>query len=335
LPLNAGNGKRKNDVVKRMTAEHMGLKPCLGCNAVVLAAAGLVWGIGGAHAQDLEPRAYSASPIGTNFLAAGFSRSTGSSSLDPSAPITGLNAAIDTYSLGYDRAFDLAGRSASAAIQIPYRDGNVSGQVEGQNEHVSRSGLGDLRIRLATNLLGGPALTPAEFRLRRPTTTLGVSLVVTAPTGQYHPEHLINISSNRWAFKPEIGLSQPLGNWFAEAYAGAWIFADNDNYFNGHVRSQNPLYTFQLHGGYTFRPSLWLAADATYYTGGETSINGNSSNDSESTVRWGLTLSVPIAAGFSAKLAWSKWVSGRNGGNYQTIGVSLQYRWFDPQGPAR
>lgn len=124
--------------------------------ALAIAAAGLMPGIGGAHAQDLEPRSYSASPIGTNFLASGYSRTNGRVSLDPSLPITGVKAGIDTYTLGYDRTFDLAGRSASAAILLPYLHGYLSGQVEEQSEKGSRAGLGDLRWRLAVNPFGGP-----------------------------------------------------------------------------------------------------------------------------------------------------------------------------------
>ena len=303
--------------------------------AVAIAAASIPLGIGSACAQDLEPRAYSASPIGTNFLVSGYTRTSGRVSLDPSLPITGVRGTIDSATLGYDRTFDLAGRSASAAIQLPYVHGDFSGQVEEQGDHVSRSGLGDLRMRFAVNLFGSPALTPAEFLQRQPTTALGTSLTIVAPTGQYDAQHLINISSNRFAFKPELGVSQPLGNWFAEAYAGVWVFADNGDFFRGHVRSQAPLWAFQTHAGYNFRPGLWLAADATYYTGGETSINGAAKHDTLATSRYGLTLSVPIGTGFSAKLVWSTWLSGRNGGNYETIGVALQFRWFDRQESSR
>ncbi len=296
---------------------------------IVIVAGILAWGVGVANAQDLEPRAYSASPIGTNFLLSGFTNTSGTVSLDPSEPITGVKAAISTYNVGYSHSFDLLGRSASAAIVEPYLEGNVSGQVYEQNQQVTRSGLGDARFRLTVNLLGGPALTLAEFKRHQPTTILGVGLVVKAPAGQYDPQRLINIGSNRWAFKPEIGLSQPWGNWFAEAQAGAWVFTDNGNYFQGHDLSQNPIYTFQAHGGYTFRPGLWLAVDTTYYFGGRTSSNGVPAHNYQASSRYGLTLSVPISEGFSVKVAWSKRLSGRIGANFQTVGVVLQYRWFN------
>ena len=296
----------------------------------VAVAAGLLWDVPQAGAQEMEPRAYSPSPVGTNFLVGGYARTTGSVSTDPSLPLTNVRAAIDSGILGYQRTFALAGRTASAALLIPYVRGDVSGELEDQSRRAIRTGLGDVRLRLAANLFGSPALTPAEFKRREPATTLGVGLTIVAPTGQYDPSRLINISANRWAFKPEIGLSQPLGNWFADASTGVWLFTPNTDYFRGNRRSQDPLWTVELHGGYNFRPGLWLAVDATYYTGGETSLNGVGKHDLQANSRYGLTLSVPIADGVSARLAWSQSLITRAGGNFQTVGLTLQYRWFDP-----
>lgn len=277
----------------------------------------------------MEPRAYSPSPIGTNFLIANYLRSTGSVSTDPSLPITNVQATINTGNLGYSRTFGVFGQTASAAIVLPYTQGDISGVVGEQSTQVTRSGLGDLKLRFAQNLLGSPALTPEAFAQRAPTTTLGVSVTAIAPTGYYNPSHLVNVGSHRWAFKPEIGVSQPLGRWFADAAAGAWLFTDNKNFFGGHVRSEDPLWSFQMHAGYYFQRGFWLAADATYYTGGETSIDGVAKRDAQSVTRYGLTLSVPLGAGVSAKVAWASWLSAHNGGNFDTIGVTLQYRWFD------
>lgn len=283
-----------------------------------------------AYGQDMEPRAYSASPIDTNFLVAGYLRTTGSASLDPSLPVTGVKASINTGSIGYERTFDLFGRLGSAAIFVPYFQAEVSGEVFGSGTQVPRSGLGDIRLRFTENLVGSPALPHAAFAQRAPTTTVGLSLTIIAPTGDYNPNHLVNIGSNRWAFRPEIGLSQPLGPWFVDAAAGGWFFTSNPDFFMGNVRDEAPLWELQAHGGYNFRPGLWLAADAVFFSGGETRINGVPRADAQTGSRYGLTLSVPLREGLSAKLAWATWLTAHNAGSYNTIGVALQYRWFDP-----
>src|SRR5262249_50059169 len=63
-------------------------------------------------AQDLEPRAYSASPIGLNFVVVGYGRSSGSVLFDPTLPITDVKATLNIPILGYGRTFGLFGRQS-------------------------------------------------------------------------------------------------------------------------------------------------------------------------------------------------------------------------------
>src|SRR6185503_8697602 len=158
----------------------------------------------GASAQELEPRAYSPNPTGANFVLVVYGHTSGNVMFDPSVPITNVEAAINTGALFYGRTFALFGRAASAAVQLPYVWGTIDGDVFEDRRSVYRSGLADLRMRLTTNILGGPALSAREFAARPPRTTMGASLVVLAPTGQYDPSKLVNVGTNRWAFKPEV-----------------------------------------------------------------------------------------------------------------------------------
>jgi hypothetical protein len=297
--------------------------------AVIVAAVIFLAGAGGARAQDMEPRAYSAVPIDTNFLIGSYQRTTGAVSLDPSLPISNVKASINGGVFAYDRTFDLFGQTASAAVVLPYLEGHLSGNVGGQGKQISRKGLGDLVLRFTQNLIGNPALTPAEFAQRVPTTTLGVSVAIVAPTGDYNSQHLVNISAHRWAFKPEIGLSQPIGNWFVEGAAGVLIFTNNTDFFGGHARGQDPIWTFQAHAGYNFGPNFWLAADVTHYMGGRTSLDGVAGHDFQSVARYGFTLSIPLGDGFSAKASGGSWLTAHHGGGFDRIGLTLQYRWFD------
>ncbi|MGT2429552.1 hypothetical protein ACU4HD_13930 [Cupriavidus basilensis] len=118
----------------------------------------LLWAASGS-AQEMEPRAYSAVPVGTNFLLVNYARSSGEVLLDPSLPVTDLQATINTYAAGYSHSFGIAGRTASVALLVPYANADLTGNVEGAPGHAYRSGMGDIRMRFAVILLGGEALT--------------------------------------------------------------------------------------------------------------------------------------------------------------------------------
>jgi len=293
------------------------------------AAALAVWAVAaGGGAQELEPHAYSPNPTGANFVLAVYGHTSGSVVFDPSVPITNVDARVNTGALFYGRTFSLLGRSASAAVQVPYVWGTIDGDVFEARRSVYRSGLADLRMRLTTNLIGGPALSAREFAARRPRTTLGASLVVMAPTGQYDPSKLVNVGTHRWAFKPEVGVSHPAGRWFVELYAGTWLFTVNDDFFGGSRREQSPLLAVQGHFSYTFRPRLWLAGDATFYTGGRTTVDGVEKADLQRNTRLGLTLAVPVKRRSALKASWSRGVVTRVGGDFQTFAVGYQILWF-------
>jgi hypothetical protein len=172
-------------------------------------------------------------------------------------------------------------------------------------------------------------MSPAEFARRKPATTLGVGLSVSAPTGEYHPDRLINVGTNRWAIKPEVGVAHPIGNWYLEASAGAWFFEDNDDFFGGKHREQDPLAGVQAHVSYTFRPRLWLALNGIFYEGGRTTVDGVRKDDRQSNSRYGLTLSVPLGRTQSLKLSWSEGASTRIGSDFTNYGIAWQYTMID------
>jgi hypothetical protein len=291
----------------------------------------LLWLVtaGVSNAQELEPRAYSPNPTGANFALLAYGYTWGGVLFDPSLPFSDVEARLNAGVLGYGQTFSAFQRSASVTLALPYVWGDVEGNVGEEFRAITRSGPGDARFRFAVNLIGGPALAPAEFAKRTPRTTLGASLVVVAPLGEYDPQKLINIGSNRWVFKPELGIAHPIGRWYLEGYAGVWLFTDNGNYYGGQRREQDPLATFQAHVSYTVRPGLWMAFDATHYSGGRTTLEGVQRDDRQANTRVGLTLSVPMGAGHSLKVSYSEGATTRIGGDYTSVGIAWQYVWFD------
>jgi hypothetical protein len=281
-----------------------------------------------APAQELEPRAYVATPVGTTFLVVGDTYSSGSAVFDATSPFSNVHASFSEANLSVGQVFALSGRQSSLLVALPYARGDVTGDVGGNQARADRSGLADARLRFSMLLMGGPALKPAEFGAREQQTILGVSLTAVAPTGQYDSTKLINISANRWALKPEIALSVPEGRWLFDLYEGVWFFEDNDNFYGGHRRAEDPILSTQGHVSYTLQPRLWVAVDATYYTGGAVTVNGAPSSGALHNVRVGLTASVPVARTQSLKFSYSNGAVTRVGGNFRSIGVAWQYAFI-------
>jgi len=277
-----------------------------------------------AEAQELEPRAYSANPIGIMFAGFAVTYSTGDVVLEPTSPITDVNAKVYIGTVAMGGTFALFGRTASLGAGVPYAWAKVSGRIDEAARSVDRSGLADARLRFAVNLLGGHAMALPEFVRRRPSTTVGASLTVSMPTGRYLTDKLVNIGTNRWAFKPEIGVSHPSGPWTFELYGGGWFFTDNTSFQGNKTRGQHSMLSLQSHVGYTIQPRLWITADVTYYAGGRVVVDGVPSSEWQNNARIGLTASMPVRKTNSLKLAWSKGAITRLGGNFSTWSIGWQ-----------
>jgi len=287
--------------------------------------------IGTAVAQDLEPRAYAAAPIGVNFVVVAAGRSSGGVLVDPSLPVEDVHATVGSLAVGAGRTINLFGRTGLILGAVPYARAQASGNVAETARQISRSGLTDPRVKLSVNLLGGRALTPREFaRAARPRTIVGVSLTVAPPLGKYDRTKLINIGANRWTFKPEVGVSRANGRWTVEGYGGVLLFTSNDEFYPGAaLRTQDPVVALQGHVSYTIRTGLWAAFDGTWYTGGTTSVDGVTKADLQRNSRLGATVSVPFARRYSVKISGSTGATTRIGADFKTIAVAWQMTWLD------
>ena len=281
------------------------------------------------RAQQMEPRAYSNAPIGLNFLIAGLAHSEGDVLLDPSLPVENAHAVVKTAILGYARTLDFWGQSGTIGLVLPYASLSANGSLESQSVSVDRTGFADPALRLTLNLYGVPALSMQEFAGYEQDIIVGASLLVTAPVGRYDSSKLVNIGTNRWSVKPEIGISKGLGSWTLEAAAGVTFFSDNDEFVGNGTREQDPLYAAQAHVIYNFKPGTWGALDGTYYTGGRTSVNGGLKNDLQQTWRFGATFSMAVSRSNSVKLYFSSGATDRTGTDFKVIGIAWQYWWAD------
>jgi hypothetical protein len=293
----------------------------------------LCLGMCSAHAvlaQDLTPRAYLITPVGGNALTLAGSHLDGTYEFAGAVPITGAKASINLPVVSYYRSLDFFGRSANLALVVPYGVGDFKGTVVGVPRYAYRSGLLDSAVRFSVNLLGGPAMQPAEFRSWRQTNLLGASLTIVPPSGQYDPQRLINWGTNHWAFKPEIGYSRRLDHWVLDGYGAMWLFTTNPEYYPGEsTQTQKPVAAFEGHLSYDFQPRLWVSLDANFWSGGATTVNGvENSLTNQRSSRVGVTAAIPLTAHQSIKFGYSTGAYIRYGGNYHNASLAWQYSWI-------
>ncbi len=147
--------------------------------------------------QDLVPRAYLITPTGSNAVILSYAWNSGEINFDPSVPVEDASGRFNASVLSYYHSFSLLGRSSNIVVSAPYVKGTLEGTVGGARASVSPSGMADYRIRISTNLYGGPAMKLNDFRQWREKRLIGASVTVLIPGGQYDPS-----TRNQYWYKP-------------------------------------------------------------------------------------------------------------------------------------
>jgi hypothetical protein len=280
-----------------------------------------------AHAQGLEPRSYSNTPVGLNFLLAGYRYTEGKLAFDPALPIADAKFHTKTEVLAYARSLDVWGNSAKFDMILPYSSFYGEALVGGKHREREMSGLSDPLFRFSMNFYGAPALSLKEYAGYRQDLIVGASLQVTPPLGQYDNSKIINLGNNRWSLKSELGVSKALGAWTLELMPSVTVYTDNTDFNKGHTFAQAPLYELQGHVIYSFPSGIWLSFNGTYFTGNRTTVDGVRSDNKQENTRAGLTLALPVDRYNSVKLYASTGTSSRTGSEFSGIGALWQYRW--------
>ncbi|WP_236217193.1 transporter [Pseudomonas rhodesiae] len=268
-------------------------------------------------------------PTDLNMVFGYYNRVDTNTPIDTTLPITGLSLNADLYLFRYARSFGIDGRNSAIQLIQPYADVSASfdnARFFDGTKH--NGGMGDTQVVLVHNLFGGPALTAEEFASWQPETFLTGALWITAPTGDYDKDRVINIGSNRWVFKPELGFGTPVGPTWLEINTWMSLFGDNDDYQGDRKLEQKPLYAIEGHYSYTFNRALWASLDATYSRGGESRIDGDWQDNKQENALLGASMGFMLSPQFGGLLAYSDTVSERRGSpDVNTWTLRLQYVW--------
>jgi hypothetical protein len=280
-----------------------------------------------AVAGEIEPKAYTNTPVGINFLLAGYTYSYGGLSTEASSSIQDAQLKISSEILAFARALDVWGKSGKVDVILPYSQLSGSATVAGETVERNVSGFNDPRLRFSVNFYGAPALSLQEFGNYRQDLIIGGSIQISAPFGQYDRNKMVNLGNNRWFVKPDLGISKAWGNFSFECSSGVILFSRNDDFFGGKTLDQDALLSTQIHATYSFGRGMWAALSSTYDYGGRNEIDGLRGKDAEDNLRMGATFAMPVNRNNSIKLFASSPIQTSSGSDYDLIGIFWQYRW--------
>jgi hypothetical protein len=281
-------------------------------------------------AQEFEPRTYSVTPPGLNFVSLGYGFANGAVFLDPSLPVDDVDADVHLVVARYVRTLELFGLPSKVKVVLPWSSGHWEGLIEDEFGVRDATGLGDARLVLEMQFTGAD---PSEIPVPaadRDETVWGARLQVITPTGDYDSSELINLGANRWGLIPEIGFGHPIGKWSIEGAIGAWIFGDNDDFYNGHRFEQDPLLVAKFHAIRSIRPGFWWAFAAGYGYGGRTTVDGVSRDTIQRNWRLAFVLAYPIRSNQGLMLSIGSGGNFGAGTDFDTISVGYQLSWGQP-----
>jgi hypothetical protein len=268
----------------------------------------LLFGVLPCSAEELDPRRWAHIPIDTNFAGTAYAYTEADIGLDPVLRLENVRMDLHTWGAKYIRSFSLFKKTAQVSILQAYQEGQWSGLLNGASASTKRNGLTDTVVRFATNLYGAPPLKGkdyAEYRAAtKNETNIGVGLSLQLPTGNYMSDKLINLGTNRYTLRPELGIMHARGKWSTEVSGIAAIYSDNDNFYNGLKLKQDPLYIIHGHILYAFRPGVWASISVGFDYGGKTTVNREKKNDLKQNVGWALSFGVPVSRHVAIKTAY-------------------------------
>jgi hypothetical protein len=263
-------------------------------------------------AQDLEPRRWGHLPTGMTVIGVGYGYTDSFVYFSPFWKITDATAEINSFGVSALYTFDMAGKSARISFFLPYLSGRWAGNVDNEYDSVKLHGFSDPRLRMSVNLYGAPALKGTKFtryRAQHPTNTVvGASLAVSIPLGQYDEDELVNLSSNRWTVRPQIGVVHSHGPWSFELTGSLFLFSNNNNFIDNTRLEQKTMYSAQAHVIYDFKPGLWASLSTGYGTGGRVYLEKEKTAFEVNNWLWAASFGFPIGKSQSVKLVW---LSGR------------------------
>lgn len=236
--------------------------------------------------------------------------------------------------VGFAHTFALFDRSAMAAVILPM--GRISGDVKVGNNWVNQqaSGFGDPMLEFDINLIGPRSQKNIPDAMRyEPGFSLDLLADLALPIGEYDNTKQLNIGQNRWYGRLGMPVTVQLGPWIPgqrttlEFLPAVWLFGDNTD-FVGKTMKTDPMYQLDAHLTRDFTEHAWGSLDASWYSGGQATINGVKGSKLNN-LGVGLTLGYTVNDNLNLTVGYKSTVNDSATGDLSmdSFMVTLVYGW--------
>ena len=246
----------------------------------------------------------------------------------------GANFDATVAMAGYAHTFSMFDRSAVAAVIMPM--GRIEGDVtvNGRTSHQTASGFGDPMLEFNINLIGPKAQKNIPDAIRyEPGFSVDFLADLALPIGEYDSTKPLNLGQNRWYGRVGMPMIMQLGQWVPgrrttlELLPAVWGFGANNDYL-GQKMKTDKMFQLDAHLTRDFTEHLWGAIDASYYKGGQATINGVSGKKLDN-LGIGLTLGYSINDNMNLTVGYKSTVRDSAPDDLRMDGfmVSLVFGW--------
>lgn len=184
------------------------------------------------------------------------------------------------YALSYTRSQPVFGRTVHWTGILPAGTLRTDSPLPISATNAYADGLGDISVGATVNIFGAPELPVRETFRYEPDWVVGLGVMMTAPTGSYDPDEVLNIGSNQWSTRISAPVMKNFGDWvpgrrtILEITPSVRVFGDNDDSF-GETVEQDPLYAVEAHLSRDMNSDAFFSLDYTWLDGGEETRTSN------------------------------------------------------------
>lgn len=153
-------------------------------------------------------------------------------------------------------------------------------------------------------------------------TVVGVSVAVTLPLGQYYSDKLLNLGQNRFVFRPQAEFVHNWRQWSYELTGSLYLFTNNNDFYNGGTRKQDPIFAMQTHLIRRFNRGLWGSLSLGSGLLGESLVNRQPHNDKREDLLGAFSFGFPLLKRQAVKLVYMRTETLNDiGGDTNSFGV--------------